>query len=386
MRLTILQGDVYEQIEHVPDASIDLCITSPPYWGLRTYNAGPKELGSEPSMETYLENTLRWVQEVWRILKPTGSFVLNMGDCWYGSWGGGYDRELKMKGNAENQPYGALGLKHPDRTARYYKEKQLLSVSSFLYCKIVSETDFVCRGEHIWCKPNVPTPIRSRLKQSHEKVFWFVKDAKRYYFDQRPWEKTLTPSNNMRERNLDSFTYPLLGSKQAAKRNVKERDSPHLGQLNRPGPTSCFRGGHGEDYLKPKYSEPPRPRKSYHWKDELRAKGNKDKSAESGKTIEHSWRVVPVGSMQSGFEITGRKKSEHVAPYPEELVRPYLKGMAPNNGTIFDPFLGSGTTMRVAMEEGRDCIGIELNAKSVAYAKKRCNFGTGLADYAEAMP
>ena len=111
----------------------------------------------------------------------------------------------------------------------------------------------------------------------------------------------------------------------------------------------------------------------------------RNKQNDYQETIEHSWRIIPVGAKQSGFELAGKKASEHIAPYPEELIRPYIKSMVPHRGTVLDCFLGSGTTMRVALEEGRNCIGIELNEKSINYAKKRVNFGAGLAEYSEAV-
>lgn len=357
MTLTILQGDVFEQIATLPDASIDLCITSPPYWGLRSYGAGEKELGNEPTMEAYLENTLRWVREVWRVLKPRGSFVLNIGDCFLGKGRGNYNPE---EGATSKLKQSSAHTKGSDfiYAAPYFKPKQLLSVSSFLYCKIVSETDFVCRGEHIWAKPNVPSPIRTRLKHSHEKVFWFVKDADKNYFDEKPWLKTIR-DQSVATVGRNSNTTPSFADnvglsestsfrRKAQKAVIKERNNAYGDdQSATPGKSGC--------------------------------------GMTNTTTIEHSWRIVPVGAKQNGFELAGKKASEHVAPYPEELIRPYIKSLCPSGGTILDPFLGSGTTMRVAMEEQRSCVGIELNPASVAYAKKRVNFGQGLGKYAEAM-
>lgn len=95
-------------------------------------------------------------------------------------------------------------------------------------------------------------------------------------------------------------------------------------------------------------------------------------------------RIVPVGAKQNGFELAGKGPSEHIAPYPEELIKPYIKSLTPIGGTVLDPFLGSGTSMRVAMEQGLNCIGIELNGASMAYAKKRLNWGSGLdVEYSE---
>jgi DNA modification methylase len=314
MKLTILQGDVFQRFKDIPNNSIDLCITSPPYWGLRDYSV-EGQLGAEPTMEAYLENLVGWTKEVYRVLKPSGSFVLNLGDCFTG---GGM--KIKCSNAVDKTRYEC-----PDYTSPIgyiYKPKQLLSVSSFAYCKIVSETDFVCRGEHIWAKPNVPSPIRSRLKHSHEKLFWFVKDADKYYFDGKAWMKKV---NTCKERNR--LTEPPM------------YDNIHL------FPSSTMR--------------------TKKWNNE--------------ETIEHSWRIVPVGEKQQGFEQELKKPTaEHVAPFPTKLIGPYILSLCPQDGTVLDPFLGSGTTMRVAMEKGRNCIGIELNPDYVDYAKKRLNWGMGL--------
>lgn len=290
----ILIGDVFDKIKEIPNESIDLCITSPPYWGLRDYGV-EGQLGNEPTMEAYLDNTIKWVKEVWRVLKPTGSFVLNIGDCFIG---GGRGSKSISETSIMNKVNSSVP-KPPkwNKLSGFYKTKQLLSVSSFAYCRIIGETDFVCRGEHLWCKPNVPSPIRSRLKHSHEKLFWFVKDADEYYFDAKAWTKPIKESSEKRK-----------------------------------------------------------------------------------DTIEHSWREIPVGEKQKGFENHVKPKQLHVAPYPTKLIYPYILSLCPQDGTILDPFLGSGTTMRIAMENGRACVGIELNPEYADYAAKRCNIGNKLEE------
>ena len=83
MKLTIWQGSVFDELPKLPAESVDLVLTSPPYWGLRDYGV-EGQLGNEPTMEDYINNMMQWVKEVWRVLKPTGSFVLNLGDCFIG--------------------------------------------------------------------------------------------------------------------------------------------------------------------------------------------------------------------------------------------------------------------------------------------------------------
>ena len=318
MKLSILQGDVFQKLKELPEDSIDLCITSPPYWGLRNYGV-EGQLGAEPTMEAYLENLLGWTNEVYRVLKPSGSFVLNLGDCFTGK----QDRKKLTDSTKGSEAYFS-DFSTPK--GGIYKPKQLLSVTSFAYCKIVSETDFVCRGEHIWAKPNVPSPIRSRLKHSHEKLFWFVKDADKYYFDKTAWMKKIMDSTKGR------YKY--------SQNSPDEKQQCGVARIR----------------------EPPKKEGEY-----------------ALETIEHSWRVVPVGQKATGFEMEKQKPaSEHVAPFPTNLIEPYIKSLCPIGGTVLDPFLGSGTTMRVAMENKRNCVGIELNEKYISYAKKRLNWGMGL--------
>jgi len=323
MKLKILKGDVFERLAELPEESIDLCITSPPYWGLRNYGV-EGQLGAEPTMEAYLENLLRWTREVYRVLKPTGSFVLNIGDTFTG---GGM--KVKCTNAVNPERYACPDLKVG---GGIYKPKQLLSVSSFAYCKIVSETDFVCRGEHIWAKPNVPSPIRSRLKHSHEKLFWFVKDADKYYFDPKPWMKTVQDAS-------------IVNYGKNANTTSQFADNIRLSK------SSCFR-------------KKPEKRSN---DEQLRYMREKAKG-----------RVVPVGEKQSGFELAGKQPSQHIAPFPAKLIKPYILSLCPQDGVVLDPFLGSGTTMRVAVEERRNCIGVELNEEYIKYAKKRLNWNSGL--------
>ena len=157
-----------------------------------------------------------------------------------------------------------------------------------------------------------------------------MKDAESYYFDNEPWMKKITETSNKRYENATS-------------------DSPHCDNISL-SKTSCFRAGKGHEYLK-----------------------NKD-------TIEHSWRIIPVGARQTGFELSGKLPSEHIAPFPEKLIEPYIQSMCPPDGVILDPFMGSGTVMRMAIEHNRNCIGIELNPKYIDIIKKRVNWDSGLGD------
>lgn len=325
MNYKVFRGSVFDALPLIKSESVDLVITSPPYWGLRSYGV-EGELGAEPTLEAYLDNLMRWVKECWRVLKPSGSFVLNLGGC--------YVTKPKSSENAGeiNKNYGdkysAHGYENKkdwwanlNKQGNIYKSKQFLDLPAFAYQRIIEETDFVCRNRCVWCKPNVPSPIRSRLKQSTESVDWFVKDAKNYFFNAKPWLKSVGRAKKSKNPRLLAKT---IGASKS----------------------SCFTTGENNNF----------------------------------ETIEHSWRVVPVGEKQKGFELYGKKKQEHVAPFPEALVKPWIESLTPPSGTVLDPFLGSGTVMKVARDLRLNAVGVELNEDYAGYAMKRVNWGCQVDD------
>lgn len=140
-------GDNITNLKNLADSSVDLCVTSPPYYNLRDYqNVG--QIGVENTVDDYVENLCKVFDEVYRVLKPTGSCWVNIADT--------------------------------------YDKKRLLQVPSRFEIAM-SDRKWYLRNEVIWNKPN-PQPISSkdRFWSNHEKFFWFVKDVKKYYFNREP--------------------------------------------------------------------------------------------------------------------------------------------------------------------------------------------------------
>jgi DNA modification methylase len=137
-------GDNLFHLTNIPDNSVDMCVTSPPYYNLRDYkNSG--QIGAENTVKDFVENLCKVFDEIHRILKPTGSCWVNIGDT--------------------------------------YDKKKLLQVPSRFEIAMC-DRGWHLRNEIIWSKPN-PQPISSkdRFWGNHEKFFWFVKDVKKYYFN-----------------------------------------------------------------------------------------------------------------------------------------------------------------------------------------------------------
>ena len=137
-------GDNLFHLTNIPDNSVDMCVTSPPYYNLRDYkNSG--QIGTENTVKDFVENLCKVFDEIHRILKPTGSCWVNIGDT--------------------------------------YDKKRLLQVPSRFEIAMC-DRGWHLRNEIIWSKPN-PQPISSkdRFWGNHEKFFWFVKDVKKYYFN-----------------------------------------------------------------------------------------------------------------------------------------------------------------------------------------------------------
>ena len=137
-------GDNIFHLINIPDNSVDMCVTSPPYYNLRDYkNSG--QIGAENTVKDFVENLCKVFDEIHRILKPTGSCWVNIGDT--------------------------------------YDKKRLLQVPSRFEIAMC-DRGWHLRNEIIWSKPN-PQPISSkdRFWSNHEKFFWFVKDVKKYYFN-----------------------------------------------------------------------------------------------------------------------------------------------------------------------------------------------------------
>ena len=314
-RNVVLEGDALEVLGHLASASIDCVITSPPYFRARAYGAGDREIGTEQHIDDWASALRAVSREIARVLVPTGSYWLNVGDLYSRSSSLGAPRKSLLLG--------------PERLVR-----GLLA------------DGWIVRNRVAWIKnAPLPSPVLDRLTNHWEYVFHLVRQSD-YFYD------------------LDVIREPL---RSRPKKAAIARQDLGLGTLAAP-------------------------------RDGLSRMALEGRSGHVlGKNPGDAW-VLP----------TGRRIGGHIATFPDALVRRPILATAPHRictncqrpwrrskrrvrflagqpqprplvpcgcavptrpGIVLDPFAGSGTTLKVACELGRDALGIELSTKFARLAR-----------------
>ena len=203
----VFHGDAFELFDELPGACVDLVITSPPYWGQRSYDLAhnwdlfnniPKArrlgnaprgygwyrelggaLGLEPYPEWYVAHIAEILQKAQRVLKPSGSLWLNIGDTYLARWS-----SIRDSGRQGLADHHRERRKTPLGGIRQEKQLLLIPARVAIACQ---ERGWILRNDMIWYKPNVtPRPEGDRLKLSHEHFFHFVKKPRlgrpKYYY------------------------------------------------------------------------------------------------------------------------------------------------------------------------------------------------------------
>lgn len=175
--LTILCGDALEQLRTLPDESVQCCVCSPPYWGLRDYGV-VGQLGLEKTPDEYVAKMVEVFREMRRVLKNDGTLWLNLGDSYFGGGRGGNPEESAFRKQATNT--GSLVA--PTRVPLGCKPKDLVGIP-WLVAFALRADGWWLRQDIIWSKPNpMPESVTDRCTKSHEYLFLLTKSA-RYYYD-----------------------------------------------------------------------------------------------------------------------------------------------------------------------------------------------------------
>ena len=189
MKHSIVCGDAKELIKTVANESVDLLVTSPPYWAKRIYN-GEGELGSEESPEAYVRRLADFFDVLRPCLKPTANVFINMGDTYFGSGAGAWNKYLDENGNvtqAQKERKEKFFTTKPlqpkiKQNGRLYQNKQLLMIPARFAIEM-QERGWLLRDDIIWHKPNrIPASVKDRFNNTYEHVFHFAVN-KKYFFD-----------------------------------------------------------------------------------------------------------------------------------------------------------------------------------------------------------
>ena len=324
-----LTGGALETLEGFPSESIDFAMTSPPYWGQRAYSGGG--IGLEATYQEYVQNLLAITAELKRVLRPTGSFWLNIGDA--------YDKKCQ------------LGI--PWRVSLAMTDQQ----------------GWILRNDIVWNKVKGGMDnAKDKFRNVHEPVFHFTKSG-RYFYDvdairKPPGQSRVVNGSVVSATGVSGVRYRRqieLGTalsetdKQAAFAALETI----LGEV-REGRLADFRmiiRGQQRTTHSDSSQVSGRAR-------ELAEKGFYFlKYHPNGAKLGDVWDIIP--------EDTQRRKL-HFAPYPEDLCRMPILASCPEGGIVLDPFCGTGTTNLVAFKLGRRSVGIDVSAEYLRLAEDRC--------------
>lgn len=203
-RWQVLVGDCLATLPTIPSESVDCCVTSPPYFGLRDYGHAD-QIGLEETPDQYVAKMVAVFAEVKRILKPSGTCWLNIGDSYAsdtkgsGGTGKGTIHGSRVHGNNGHQSHAAR------KVSCDVPPKNLLGIPWRLAFALQADGWYL-RDEIIWHKPNpMPESVTDRCTKAHEKVFLLAK-SERYFFDAEAIaEPSIDPPGKSRGGSLSRF-------------------------------------------------------------------------------------------------------------------------------------------------------------------------------------
>jgi DNA modification methylase len=307
----VLVGDCLEKLRGLPADTAQTCVTSPPYWGLRDYGVAG-QLGLEKTPEEYVARLVEVFREVRRVLKKDGTLWLNLGDSYAGSAMTGGNNGFNTQGGP-NGSKQARQFQWPNSVPSGLKPKDMVGIPWRVAFALQAD-GWLLRSDIIWHKPNpMPESVRDRPTKAHEYLFLLAKGP-RYFYDAKAVAEECAESTR---RDRRTGTPRIADYAQA---------SATLGQ-GTSGSRRQARNSVGDGITR------------------------------NRRTV---WTIAPKPF-----------KEAHFATMPTGLVEPcVLAGSRPGD-TVLDCFSGAGTTGLVALQHGRQYLGIELNPEYVAMSRRR---------------
>lgn len=298
--VTLYHGDALAVLREIPDSSVNCCVTSPPYFGLRDYGH-PDQIGLEATPEEFVSRLVEVFREVRRVLRDDGTLWLNLGDSYAGSWGAQgrsgamADRSVISARQIAAHPHNQS--KTGSIRAEGVKPKDLYGIPWRVAFALQSDGWYL-RQDIIWHKPNpMPESVTDRCTKAHEYVFLLSK-SERYHFD------------------AAAISEPAINAGRVIKYDGSQKN--------------CVAAS-----------------------DELmRTRIDQDVTVKENRNRRSVWTIA-----------TQPFSGAHFATFPLKLAEPCILAGCPIGGTVLDPFFGAGTVGLVATENGCKTIGIEISEK-----------------------
>ncbi len=316
----LVAGEALATLRTLPAASVDMAITSPPYWGQRRY-ADPTALGGEPTVRDYVAALLPICAEIGRVLKPVGSFWLNLGDT--------------------------------------YAHKSLCGIPWRVAIALQDEGGWLLRNEVIWHKlKGGPDNARDKLRTVHEHVFHFVRSPRPYYdidaIRNAPRATVVGAAGVVTATGVSGVRY-----RRQIQRSTALSPTERMAALVAAGELFDFRMViRGEQRVTHSASTAVSGRANELARDGFYILPYHRGGSKPGDV----WEIVP--------EDTWRRDA-HSAPFPEDLCTIPVLATCPPGGIVLDPFVGTGTAIVAAVRHGRRGIGIDLSAEYLRTAQER---------------
>lgn len=325
-----LHGDALVVLAGLPGESIDCVVTSPPYWGQRAYAGGG--IGLEPTWAEYVENLAAVCAQVRRVLKPAGSFWLNIGDA--------------------------------------YESKNLIGLPWRVALTLTDRQSWTLRNSVVWHKVKGGMDnATDKLRNAHELVFHLVKRPKGYFYNVDAARHQPRAARVVGERVVSATGVSGVRYRRQIELTTALSDGEKAAALAALGDILAeVQAGRLADFRmiirgvqRATHSDSERVSGRAR---ELKEKGFYFlKYHPNGSKLSDVWDILPEDT---------QKRKAHFAPYPEDLCKLPILTTCPEGGIVLDPFAGTGTTNYVAFRLGRKSVGIDTSVEYLKLARERC--------------
>lgn len=336
-QLEIHNGDALTVLQTMAAESVQCCVTSPPYYGLRDYGVDG-QIGMEETPEAFIANLVDVFREVRRVLKDDGVCWINIGDSYWGGKGqsgssGMEFQQMRVEaGVSFSSPAAHVGGKGKtlptDKKHESIKPKDLIGIPWMLAFALRADGWYL-RQDIIWAKPNpMPESVTDRCTKSHEYIFMLSKSARYFYDASAIAEPALYADDDRKGRASLSHKF---GSDATRVSGIRPRVDKQRGRSRR-------HAGFNDRW----------------------------------DLMEKEGQCGGTRNKRSVWSVPTKPYSEaHFATFPPALIEPCILAGSRPGDTVLDPFGGSGTTAQVANKFGRKAVLIELNPEYCELAMKR---------------